>query len=201
MPSRPLQLLACPRHSDGALPYMADASSSIVVEMGFLTVEHSLGQQPFSRVFYAPQGTTLWLHRSTPVSAIIVFQLFGRRLGGRLLTEKQKPPDALTSLACASLATACLKATTCTFFWNEIYAATFWQDCFGKEDMKNFHSILQSRHLTVHVVHIHGSRCKTDLPFTKSESWRKRSAWAIIKLPRNIKTLHENWHLYLHKLH
>ena len=86
VPSRHPQLLACPRHRDGALQYMADASSSIVVEMGVLTVEHSSGQQPFSRVFYAPPGTTLWLHRSYPVSAIIVFQLFGRRLGGRLLT-------------------------------------------------------------------------------------------------------------------
>ena len=68
VPSRPLQLLACPRHGDGALPYMANASSSLVLEMGFLTVEHSSGQQPFSRVFYAPPGATLWLHRSTPPS-------------------------------------------------------------------------------------------------------------------------------------
>ena len=66
VPSRPLQLLACPRHGDGALPCMANASTSLVVEMGFLTMEHSSGQQPFSRVFYAPPGATLWLHRSTP---------------------------------------------------------------------------------------------------------------------------------------
>ena len=39
--------------------------------------------------------------------------------------------------------------------------------------MKKFHSILQSRHLTVHVAHIHTSRCKTDLPFAKSESSSK----------------------------
>ena len=66
VPSRPLQLPACPRHGDGALPYMANVSSSLVVEKGFLTVEHSSGQQPLSRVFYAPPGATLWLHRSTP---------------------------------------------------------------------------------------------------------------------------------------
>ena len=54
--SRLLQLLACPRHGDGALPYMANASSSIVVELGFPTVEHSSGQQPFSRVFLRPAG-------------------------------------------------------------------------------------------------------------------------------------------------
>ena len=65
---RPLQLLACPRHGDGALPYMANASSSLVVKQGLLTVVHSPGQQPFSRVFYAPPGATLRLHRSLPPS-------------------------------------------------------------------------------------------------------------------------------------
>ena len=41
VPSRPLQLLACPRHGDGAFPYMANASSSLVVKQGLLTVQAS----------------------------------------------------------------------------------------------------------------------------------------------------------------
>ena len=81
VPSQPLQQLACPRHGDGTLPYMANANSSLVVEMGFLTVEHSSGQQPFSRVFYAPPGATLWLHRSTPTG--IFFETFWANSSGR----------------------------------------------------------------------------------------------------------------------
>ena len=42
-----------------------------------------------------------------------------------------------------------------------------------KKVYEEFSQYLTVKHLRVHVPHIHGSRCKTDLPFTKSDSSSK----------------------------
>ena len=150
VPSRPLQLLACPRHGDGALPYMANASSSLVVEMGFLTVEHSSGQQPFSRVFYAPPGATLWLHRSTTtVASFEISATVGN--GTLLLLRPQMSWKALRPTAFHFCCLDCTSSSSSSDTTTEIvsnFLSNGHQACMEMEDgtTKTAHSQLLSRH-------------------------------------------------------